>query len=186
VDLYARTVTAPDGTVWEVSPLWKARRHGVRVPSHWRSAYERRRARRRAGREESEKRDGGGLGGLDACDCGVGDDIASAFAVVVVVIVVGLLAYFVVWPLLAIAIELLILFLLVVAGLVGRIAFGHPWIVEADAADGRRLEYRVVGYGAMRRCLTELADALRFGQSEPVLLGAERVLALEASLPPMT
>lgn len=175
MDLFARTVTAPDGTVWDVSPLWKGRRHGPRIPSAWRKIREQRRAERAAGREEKESGGGSGGGGLDACDCDCGDTVDSAILVVIVLIVVGGLAYFVVWPLLALAIELLIVLFLVFAAFVGRAAFGHPWIVEADGSDGRRLEYRVAGYGAMRRVLREVSDGLAFGVQEPAPLGAERV-----------
>lgn len=165
MELHARTVTAPDGTVWRVSPQWMARR-GPKISSTWRRRWE-----RRTGRRESRRGDSG----LDACDCctDLGDDLVGALFAVVFFVVVGALLIFFVWPLLALAVELLLVALLLVLGFVLRVAFRRPWVVEADARDGRRLEYRIVGYGPMRRCLTEVADGLQYGQAMPQVQGAE-------------
>lgn len=160
MELHARTVTAPDGTVWRVSPQWMARR-GPRIGATWR-----RRWRKRKDADGS---------GLDACDCcsDFGDDLVGALFAVVFFVILGALLIFFIWPLLALAFELLLVALLLVLGFVLRVAFRRPWVVEADAQDGRRLEYRIVGYGPMRRCLTEVADGLQYGQTLPQVAGAE-------------
>jgi hypothetical protein len=162
VDLMSRTVTAPDGEEWAVSPRWNLRRSPVRLPSAWR------------------KRDGSTGGeGADLFNPlnVIGDDLVSSIAVFVIVVVVGLLAWFVVWPLLAIAIEVLIALLLLFASIVARVALRRPWIVEAQGRNGGRLEYAVRGYGAMRRVLGELATQLELGNTaHPKLEGAVELL----------
>jgi hypothetical protein len=162
VDLLSRKVDAPGGRTWTVSPRWNLRRSPVRLPSAWR---------------RRKKDDGGDGSGFDPTDfLVVGDDLVSSIAIAVIVIVAGLLAWFVIWPLLAIAVELLIVGVLLVAGIVGRIALRRPWIVEAHASDGQALEYAVRGYGAMRRVLGELADQLALGNEKPELPGAVSLL----------
>ena len=161
MDLFGRTVTAPGGETWAVSPRWNLTEAPVRLPSAWR--------RRTHG-------DGDGSGWLDIPASLIGDDLVGSLVAIVLVLVVGLLAWFVIWPLLAIAIEVLIGLLLVFASIVARLALRRPWIVEAKGSGGGRLEYAVRGYGAMRRVLSELAAQLQLGTAHPQLTGAVELL----------
>jgi len=162
VDLMSRTVSAPDGEEWAVSPRWNLRESPVRLPSAWR--------RRKKGG------DGDDSGWLDLAGF-VGDDLVSSLVAILIIIVVGLLAWFVIWPLLAIAIEVLIALLLVFASIVGRVALRRPWIVEAKGSKGGKLEYAVRGYGAMRRVLADLAAQVQLGNTaHPALEGAVELL----------
>ena len=161
MDLFSRTVTAPGGETWAVSPRWNLTESPVRLPSAWRR----------------KDRDGDGRF-ADWLDPSVmiGDDLVGTLVFLVIMIVVGVLAWFVIWPLLAIAIEVLIGLLLVFASIVARVALRRPWIVEARSSGGGRLEYAVRGYGAMRRVLAELAAQLQLGNARPQLAGAVELL----------
>jgi hypothetical protein len=151
----ARKVTDPGGMEWRVRPRWRI---GPEI-----------RFRRR--------RDDGGVDGLpDLGDLGAADEAAGAIVLVLGLVVLAVLAVVFVWPLLALAVELLIALILVLAGLVARIVLRRPWIVEASTPGGAsRLRYRVRGYRAMRRVCAELADRLAAGDREPTVARAERV-----------
>src|SRR4051794_36666367 len=173
--LSKRTVTTPDGRRVEVSVDWT--RQPVRLPH----AY-----RRRGWRKDAQDsltgldvpgggthHGGGGGGGLD----GIGADFAVAIAALVALAIAGLLVWFVIWPLLALATELAVVATIAVAGLVGRVFFGRPWVIEA--VDGpRERRWPVRGMAAARRTIDEIADHLAAGvephpgEAEPVGLPA--------------
>jgi hypothetical protein len=156
-------VTAPDGHAWVVGPRWKAR-SGLRLPSTWRGWYEKRAERKRKEKlhgfrvrnvSQDDDHPGGGAG------FGMTPDVVIIF---VLALIVGLgLLFFVVWPLLAIAVELVVAIALLFAGLVGRLAFGHPWTVEARRDDGEVQTWRVRGYGPMRAAVHQIAEDLAAG-----------------------
>lgn len=138
----ARIVTAPDGTSWTVGPRWRSAT-GVELPRR-------------------DRRDDGRI--IDPCYIGFGvDDLAAALVATVAFIVITLLLLFVVWPLLALAVELLVAALLMVAALIGRVAFGRPWTVEAKSSAGEIRAWQVRGYGAMRRTVREVTEQLSAG-----------------------
>jgi hypothetical protein len=62
----------------------------------------------------------------------------------------------------ALALELLIVIVVALAGIVGRVVFRRPWIVFARSGDAR-IELPVVGYFNSRRELAELASRLSLG-----------------------
>jgi hypothetical protein len=162
VDLFSRTVTAPGGETWAVSPRWNLTESPVRLPSAWR-------------RGKDQEGDSRFADWLDPSVM-IGDDLVGALVFFVIMLVVGLLAWFVIWPLLAIAIEVLIGLLLVGASILARLVLRRPWIVEAKGNNGGRLEYAVRGYGAMRRVLSELASQLQLGNTRPQVPGAVELL----------
>jgi VIT1/CCC1 family predicted Fe2+/Mn2+ transporter len=142
-----RRAISPDGTEWTVRPRWRAG-PDVRIPHRWRG---------RRGRGDL----------LDFADLPLGgDDLVSGIVFFVVAIVFVVLVVFLVWPLIAIAVELLIAVLLVGVAAIGRLAFGKPWVIEA-VSPRRTLRYEVRGYGAMRRVVTEIADQLQTGNATP-------------------
>jgi len=161
--LGSRTVVAPDGTEWRVSVDWH--RADVRLPTAWRR---RKRARKRSSDSAADW--------LEACDCiSFGDDLVSGFVVVFLSVVVGALLWLLVWPVLALAAEVLIAALAVLVGVLVRVAFGRPWTIEAESAD-QALRWTVRGLGGADRCIGEIADALAAGL-RPAPLGAEAITA---------
>jgi hypothetical protein len=133
-----RKVTSPDGRTWTLGRRWApARRRFARV-------------------------DIGDIGipdvsgGLD--DLGIIGTVIAAILLAIAVVVIALVLFNVV----AIAIEFLIVFVALVAGVVGRVVFRRPWTVFARS--GAVVHYRpAVGWRASRRALDELAARLRSG-----------------------
>src|SRR3954453_21704930 len=82
-----------------------------------------------------------------------------AVAALVALVVAGLLVWFVIWPLLALATELAVVATIAIAGLVGRVFFGRPWVIEAVGADTER-RWQVRGMAAARRTIDELPEPL--------------------------
>jgi hypothetical protein len=82
---------------------------------------------------------------------------------VVAVVLVWLVLFFVAWPLLAIAVELVLALALLAAGLLGRFVFARPWTVEARREDGAMQTWEVRGYGEMRAAVREIAADLGAG-----------------------
>src|SRR3954471_17397682 len=158
--LSKRTVTTPDGRRVEVSVDWT--RQPVRLPH----AYRRRGWRKDAqdsltglgGPGGGAPHGGGGGAGLD----GIGADFAVAITALIALVIAGLLVWFVIWPLLALATELAVVATIAIAGLVGRVFFGRPWVIEAVGADTER-RWQVRGMAAARRTIDELADQLAAG-----------------------
>jgi hypothetical protein len=105
-------VRAPDGSRWRVGKRWIERRPP------------------RLHKRLSGGLDGGEKGSLIWDGANIADAIGSiwgaggliVFAVVVIVVVL---------PILGLAIELVLLLLFLFFGLVARLCFGRPWIVEA-------------------------------------------------------
>jgi len=163
VILGSRTVVAPDGTEWRVSVDWH--RAHVRLPTAWRR---RKRARKRSSDSAADW--------LEACDCiSFGDDLVSGFVVVFLSVVVGALLWLLVWPVLALAAEVLI------RGAGGACGRARPRGIRASLDDrgrvGRQaLRWTVRGLGGADRCIGEIADALAAGL-RPAPLGAEAITA---------
>ncbi len=128
-------MTAPDGTEWRVGRQWLPRRPRLR------------------NKDDDDGPDGGdfdvptpsgggGSGFLDAFD--------DLFAIILVVGAVLLVVAFfatVVFPVLVIAIELILLLVLFLAGLAGRVLLGRPWTVRArNSKDKQELRWAVRGF----------------------------------------
>src|SRR4051794_23835008 len=122
-----RKVTGPDGRVWKLGRRWMPRR-------------------RRIGR-------------VDVPDLGVPDfgldDLGAVIGAIVLAIAVVLLAL-VLFNVVAIAIELMIVIVLFLAGVVGRVVFRRPWTVFAQT---KNVSYHrnVVGWRASRRAIDDMA-----------------------------
>jgi hypothetical protein len=148
----ARTVTTPSGETWRVRRLWAPRLRGESLLGRaWRRA---RGAVRR-----------GDLS--DVPDAGCAVDLADELAIVVVAVVAVLVLVFFVVPLLVALIDLVILVVLTLLGIVARVLFRRPWVVEATAPDRSRLRWRIVGWRASREAVDEIADALAHGHRPP-------------------
>ncbi len=92
--------------------------------------------------------------------------------------VLGVLLLFVVWPVVALAIEIVVLVIVFLVALAGRVFFRRPWRVVARTSDSFRasLAWHVAGWGESGRVIDEVADAIAAGHSQPRPAGAERVL----------
>ncbi len=143
--MFRRNVTAPDGRKWTLGRHWLPRRKRFK---------------------KADLTDVGPDGGF--LDIG-GDDL-GVFGVIIAVVVGVFLALFLVlllFNVFAIAIELLLVILVALAGVIGRVVFRRPWIVFARAGE-ERLEWPVVGYFNSRRRIQEISGQLALGtQLEP-------------------
>lgn len=84
------------------------------------------------------------------------------------------LALLFVWPLLALAIELIAIVLLALGGLIGRVVFRRPWLIVAttDGPPAEQLGWRVPGWRGSGAAIAEIETALRSGR-EPRLPDAK-------------
>ncbi|MGN6255845.1 MAG: hypothetical protein ACTHO8_12825 [Solirubrobacterales bacterium] len=134
-------VTAPDGAKWRVRRQWLEQP----LPDLARSFKTHR----------SKKTERGILNGLTFADFGEsGAAIALAIGIVVVV--------FVVLPLLGVALELIAVVFVLLAGLFGRLLLGRPWIVEAVNLDApeERVAFAARGWRQSSEALRELRAAI--------------------------
>jgi hypothetical protein len=149
-----RTVTTPAGDQWTVRRLWAPRFRGETLTGRaWRRI-------RRTGR-----RTGDGLDVASSPGCGL--DLVDELAIVIGAIVVVLFVAFVAVPLLVALVDLLLLMLLTGLGLVGRVAFRRPWVVEAVGPSDLRLTWRIVGWQTSAESVDFIADALAHGAPPP-------------------
>jgi hypothetical protein len=138
--MFRRKVQAPDGEKWTLGRRWLPRR-------------------RRLGRARMRDRGDGSwldFGGAD--DLGAVGVIIAVIVAVIVTVFLALLLFNVV----AIAIELLLVILIALAGVIGRVVFRRPWIVTASSG-GTRLEWPVVGYFNSRAKIEEIAGQIASG-----------------------
>jgi lysylphosphatidylglycerol synthetase-like protein (DUF2156 family) len=130
-------VTAPDGTRWKVRRRWLGKRFKVGKPD--------------------------GFDGGSGLDFGDADGILAVIAAILLVVVLFFLAWFVI----AIALEITILIVLLVAGLFGRVVLRKPWtVVAVNEHDGRR-QWQVVGWRASRALIRDVEAALQAGMPLP-------------------
>ena len=142
-------MVTPDGQVWTVGRRWVGDRPRLR------------------NRDRDSDLDVGG----DAADAASFwgdffsfDDIGpgAILAGLAVTIAVAVL-FLAVWPLVAIAIEILILLILFVAGVVGRVLFRRPWTVEARAGN-RRVRWKVPGWRASGELVERVSRRIVAGE----------------------
>lgn len=148
----AITVQAIDGRTWTVRRRWVPR---LGAETLWGRSRRRMRKVLRRGDDLDV--------GSGCVDIGGLDDLLLVLALLVVLA----LAFFVVVPLLVALVDVLIVGLLAVLGIIGRIAFGRPWTIEAVGSDASRIRWHVVGWKASRAMITDLADRLRVGMPLP-------------------
>jgi hypothetical protein len=156
-----RTVMTPGGEVWHVRRLWAPRLQQERLWTRLR------RRMGRTGRAAGELTSTPDIGFLDLFD----DAFAVIGLVIAAVIVVVVLA-FVVVPLVVTLLDLLVVVLISLVGLVGRVMFRRPWVVEAVDSDGHRYTWRIVGRQASRAAVGAIAGAFAHGQEPPPAAGA--------------
>jgi hypothetical protein len=92
----------------------------------------------------------------------------SGIALVVVgIVLVVFLFTTVVFPLIALTLELLVVIVLLVGGLAGRLVFRKPWTIRARADDGRGdLVWHASGFRRSGRVRDEVAGALALGRTD--------------------
>lgn len=158
------SVTAPEGTGWNVRVVWAPRwRALARRFGGWRAKRTGNSAgvvdgALQVGGDIPTSGGGGGGGGLD-----LGDEIA-AIAIILVVFVLGAaLFWWVLLPLLLVMLDVVIVLILLAASILARVLFRRPWTVEATAPGHDRLTTHVVGWRAALRRRDEIADSLRHG-----------------------
>lgn len=148
----ARTVTTPAGDVWRVRRLWAPRLQGESLLA---------RAWRRMGRA---RRVGRGIGESDP---GCFMDFSDGLVVGLLVIAAVLLLIFFVIPLLAALVDVVILVVLTLLGIVARVLFRRPWVIEATTPARPRHTWRVIGWRASGEAVDDIADALAHGHPPP-------------------
>jgi hypothetical protein len=97
------------------------------------------------------------------------DDLLAGFAILLVVVLLVVILL----PLLLVVVELAVLTLLTVLGLVARVVFRRPWVVEATDSGPFRHTWRIVGWRASREFVDGVAAGLAHGNGLPA--GAQRV-----------
>lgn len=140
-----REVQAPDGRVWRVRRRW--------VPKTPRL------------RRRSESRDDWwSWWDLPSLDFD-GDDVFAVIALVFGLVVILVFAVTVVFPLVALTLELVIGAVLFAAGLIGRLLFGRPWRIEATTIGTPKLtrEIHASGLRGSREAVDRLADEIQRG-----------------------
>jgi hypothetical protein len=143
-----RRVTAPDGREWKVGRQWLPAR--VRI-------------RRDGGDGYGDGAGGDGDGILDTMGDFFGiDDAGAGILVGFAVLALTALLFAVVFPVIALSLELIILLALFMAGIVGRVVFRRPWHVLART-DGVRYRWPVRGWRASGERVQAVADALGRG-----------------------
>ena len=138
--MFRRKVTGPDGRRWTLGRHWLPRRRRFK------------------------KADISDVG-PDAGFLDFGGDDLGIFGIIIAVIAGLFLAAFVVllvFNVFALALELLILIVVALAGVIGRVVFRRPWMVFARSGD-EQLVWPVVGYFNSRAKLQELSSQLALG-----------------------
>jgi hypothetical protein len=140
-----RSIVAPDGVEWRVGRRWSRRSFGW----PW---------KRRGAAADALSGLGQGIGGVDFQEGGL-------------LVVAVLAAVLIVIPLLFFGIELIILGALLAAGVIGRILFRQPWVIEARSNDpltpGRRLEWHIIGWGKSQGLIEKVVSDLAAGREPP-------------------
>jgi hypothetical protein len=143
--------TGPEPTVWKVKRRWIPRLGADTLWNRFRRRI--RKTFRRAG---------------DAADVGDGClDVGDGVIAAIVVVVALLVLIFVVLPLLVAIVDLAILLVLALGGLVARVLFRRPWLIDARDGTGRVLRWRVVGWQASAQRVDDIRHLLADGMVPP-------------------
>lgn len=146
-----RTVQDPEGATWTVGRRWL---EGLHLP-RWR------------GRDP-------GLDGLDAAGALADAGPLAILGLLLAAVALLLLLAFVALPLLFFGAELVVVLVVALAGLLGRLVLGHPWLVQARTGGRVVTSRRVAGWRASREAVRQLHEEVAAG----------RVSALEAAAEP--
>lgn len=147
----ARAVETPGGERWKVGRQW----------APWRPRLRRRRD------DDNERAVGeGGNWALEALSWG--DDILGGAMVALVVGLLVVLALLVVWPVVAIAIEVTIIILGVLGATLARVVFRRPWVIRAHVPGTyQERAWRVKGWRSSRDMIDSVSWALERGMPLP-------------------
>lgn len=96
----------------------------------------------------------------DLPDPGCAPDLAEGILAFVVIVALVLFLIFIGLPLLIALGELLLVLVLALAGIVGRVLFRRPWIVDAVSPTGEHRAWPVVGWGASAAARRFVADRI--------------------------
>jgi hypothetical protein len=110
---------------------------------------------------------------VEGVGCAV--EAVEGIAAFLVVAVLGLLAFYVVLPLLLIVVDLTVLLVVVGGAVLGRVLFRRPWIVEARRCDQPEPVHRweVVGWRASGDQVRYVREQLTHGMPLPEPLPSE-------------
>jgi hypothetical protein len=106
-------------------------------------------------------------GNITEADPGCLEILGEGIGVAIAVVVVVAFLIFVAIPVVFALLDLVIVLLLALLGILARIVFRRPWVVEARADDGAISTWRVVGWTASRERCTEIAQLLAAGVTPP-------------------
>ena len=145
----------PVGPIGQPEPTWQVKRRWIPrlgPETLWGRFWRRfRRTFRRAGDAASN-------------DVGCLDDVGGGILAAILFVVFVLVAVFVVFPAVVAIIDLAVLLLLALGGLVARVAFRRPWLIDARDGTGRVLRWRVVGWKASAERVEDIRRQLAAGQ----------------------
>jgi hypothetical protein len=111
-------------------------------------------------------------GGVEGVGCAL--EAIEGLVAILVVAVLGILAFYVIVPLLLIAVDLAVLVVVVGGAVVGRILFKRPWIVEAERRDRPTTHrWEVVGWRASGDHVRHVREQLTHGMPLPEPLPSE-------------
>jgi di/tricarboxylate transporter len=144
-----RRVHSPDGRSWTIRRRWVPR---LGEESLWR------RFRRRFGQTVEWTKELA-PDTLDVLD----DSIVLGIALVLL----ALLVIFVGLPVLIAILDLVLILSLALIGVLGRVLFRRPWVIEVRDDDRQTTRWRVVGWRASARKLDEIEQVLRIGLPLP-------------------
>jgi hypothetical protein len=114
--------------------------------------------RKRRERADERDRDGGWLDAVPDAGCDLGDELAVGL----ILLVLTLLAWFVVFPLVALLFDVLFVLLIASAGIALRVVARRPWVVEVEHRSEQH-EWLVVGWRAGRRTIEHITRELERG-----------------------
>lgn len=101
----------------------------------------------------------------DLFDVDIFDD--SGILAGLAIVASAVLLFLVIWPVIAIALEIVVLILVVLGGLAARVVLRRPWTVRAESRRGGGRTWRVVGWRASGALIEEVARALEEGRALP-------------------
>lgn len=155
------SVRDPAGVTWRVEVRW--------LPwlPRWR------------GLRRERKKDRGDTRWYDWLDIGEAfvwfDEGLGPFVTAILLAVLLVIAVLFILPVFVFVIELLIVGLVVLVAIGLRVLFRRPWLVDAFDVEqpSRHFTWKVVGIGASKRAVDDVAEQLRHGVEVPQVLGAE-------------
>ena len=103
----------------------------------------------------------------DLPDPGCAADLGEAIAVFIVAVAVVLILIFIGIPFLVALGELVLILLLALGGIVGRVVFRRPWILDAVDPSGVHHTWSIVGWKASGRARQYIAQRIAAAGAAP-------------------